>query len=143
MTYLLDVNVLIALAWPRHVHHLPATRWFTEAHTQGWATTPITEAGFVRVSSNARVFPNGVSPGQAAALLAQCSEVAGHTFWNDTTRLADFTRQLSEHVHGSGSVINAHLAFIAVANEGSLVTFDAKAAALAQQLGAQSLLLRT
>lgn len=143
MTYLLDVNVLIALAWPRHVHHIPATRWFTEAHTQGWATTPTTEAGFVRVSSNARVFPNGVSPGQAAALLADFSQVTGHVFWTDTIRIAEFTTKIREHVHGSRFVTDAHLAFVALVNDGSFVTFDARAATLARQLGAQSLLLRT
>lgn len=142
MTYLLDVNVLIALAWPRHVHHTAATQWFTAAHTQGWATIPATEAGFIRVSSNPRVFPDGVSPGQAAALLAQFSDVAGHVFWSDTTRLADFATQFSEHVHGFGFVTDAHLALNALANGGSLVTFDVKAAALAQQLGARSLLLQ-
>ena len=141
MTYLLDVNVLIALAWPRHVHHISATRWFTEAHTQGWATTPTTEAGFVRVSSNARVFPNGVSPGQAAALLADFSDVTGHVFWTDTIRIAEFTTQIREHVHGSRFVTDAHLAFVALVNDGSFVTFDAKAATLARQLGAQSHLL--
>ena len=143
MTYLLDVNVLVALAWPRHVHHLPATQWFTQAHREGWATTPITEAGFVRVSSNPRVFPDGVSPGQAAALLAEFPGVAGHVFWNDTTRLANFTPQFSQYVHGSGSVTDAHLACIALVNDASLVTFDAKAAMLADQLGARSLLLQT
>jgi hypothetical protein len=27
---LLDVNVLLALAWPTHVYHLAAHRWFAE-----------------------------------------------------------------------------------------------------------------
>ena len=27
MVYLLDVNVLIALAWPNHVHHAAAHTW--------------------------------------------------------------------------------------------------------------------
>ena len=97
----------------------------------------------MRVSSNARVFPNGVSPGQAAALLADVSHVTGHVFWTDTIRIAEFTTQIREHVHGSRFVTDAHLAFVALVNDGSFVTFDAKAATLARQLGAQSLLLQT
>ena len=142
MTFLLDVNVLIALAWPRHVHHVTATQWFLDAHMQGWATTPTTEAGFIRVSSNPRVFPDGASPGQATALLAQFQEIDGHTFWKDATRLTEFANAINDHVHGSGSVTDAHLALIARTNNGTLATLDSRAATLANNLGARSLLLR-
>ena len=30
MTALLDVDVLVALAWPNHVHHDPARAWFKD-----------------------------------------------------------------------------------------------------------------
>lgn len=30
MIRLLDVNVLVALAWPNHVHHEAVQAWFTE-----------------------------------------------------------------------------------------------------------------
>ena len=49
MIALPDVNVLIALAWPNHVHHDAARSWFAESRATGWATCPVTEAGFVRV----------------------------------------------------------------------------------------------
>jgi hypothetical protein len=42
MTALLDVNVLIALGWPDHVHHAAARHWFGQSCSNGWATTPIT-----------------------------------------------------------------------------------------------------
>lgn len=141
MTYLLDVNVLIALAWPNHVHHADATRWFAEVHESGWATTPMTESGFVRISSNARVFPEGVTPGQAAEVLGRYCALPGHEFWADTTRLSERSASLADHVHGSGWVTDAHLALVAAAYGGSLATFDSRAAGLAQDLGAQSVLL--
>jgi toxin-antitoxin system PIN domain toxin len=143
MSYLLDVNVLIALAWPSHVHHEAATEWFAGVHAEGWATTPVTEAGFIRVSSNPRVFVDGVSPGQAAALLGQFHTVAGHEFWPDTARLTDYVEQISQHVLGFGLVSDAHLALVALSNEGALATFDTKAAMVAQSLGAHAKLLRT
>ena len=52
MVGLFDVNVLVALAWPNHVHHARALDWFREHSPLGWATCSITETGFVRVSSN-------------------------------------------------------------------------------------------
>jgi len=141
MTFLLDVNVLIALAWPRHVHHAVVTQWFVGAHGQGWATTPVTEAGFIRVSSNPRIFPDGASPGQAAAMLARLQEVNGHRFWKDSTKLGGYAHIFSEHVHGYGSVTDAHLALLARANDGTLATLDSGAAAIATSLGTQSVVL--
>lgn len=38
MIRLLDVNVLIALAWPNHVHHDAAGSWFARLRRTGWAT---------------------------------------------------------------------------------------------------------
>jgi predicted nucleic acid-binding protein len=49
MTYLLDLNVLIALAWPSHVHHCLAQAWFKRHRHQGWATCPLTPTGFALV----------------------------------------------------------------------------------------------
>jgi predicted nucleic acid-binding protein len=59
-TALLDINVLVALAWPNHVHHETALHWFEVNHTYGWATSPLTQSGFVRVSpiSASTVTPN-------------------------------------------------------------------------------------
>ena len=50
MTWLLDVNVLLALAGANQVHHEAATSWFSGAQRDGWATGAVTEIGFVRVS---------------------------------------------------------------------------------------------
>jgi predicted nucleic acid-binding protein len=52
-TALLDVNVLVALFDPDHVHHEIAHDWFAEEGRDGWSTCPLTEAGFIRVLSNA------------------------------------------------------------------------------------------
>lgn len=49
---LADVNVLLALIDPVHVHHEGASQWFVDASARGWATCPLTENGFVRILSN-------------------------------------------------------------------------------------------
>ena len=56
MIALLDVNTLIALAWPNHSHHVAAHNWFA-TWKGGWATTPFTEVGFVRVFGPSPVDP--------------------------------------------------------------------------------------
>lgn len=45
---LLDINVLLALVNVQHIHHQPAHAAFAQIK-HGWATTPVTEAGFVRL----------------------------------------------------------------------------------------------
>ena len=50
--YLLDVNVLIALAWDDHVHHDRAHAWFRRLANESFATCNVTQSGFVRVSLN-------------------------------------------------------------------------------------------
>jgi hypothetical protein len=61
---LLDVNALVALAWDSHMHHATMRTWFAANSAGGWATCPITESGFVRVSSPPKVLPSpiGVEP---------------------------------------------------------------------------------
>jgi uncharacterized protein len=49
---LLDVNVLVALFDPDHVHHEAAHGWFAANRAAGWATCPLTENGLIRVLSN-------------------------------------------------------------------------------------------
>jgi predicted nucleic acid-binding protein len=68
---LLDLNVLVALAWPSHIHHGVAHEWFAQQRSNGWATCPITQSGLVRLSSNSRITPDAVSPEVALNLLSK------------------------------------------------------------------------
>lgn len=55
-SYLLDVNVLIALTNPNHIHHDAAHRWLAGVVGHAtWATTPLTEAAFLRLMLNPAV----------------------------------------------------------------------------------------
>ncbi len=62
--YLLDVNVLLALSDPMHIHHEAAHRWFAAKGQSAWATSPITENGFVRIASHPN-YPNRLRTGPA------------------------------------------------------------------------------
>ncbi len=56
MTHLLDVNVLLALGHVAHPDHAKVGRWFaSRAPADNFATSSITEIGFLRVSINARL----------------------------------------------------------------------------------------
>lgn len=119
-----DVNVLVALAWPNHMHHQPARAWFEKNHRRGWATSPMTESGFVRVSSNRRVVPAATRPIEAIRLLAQMTGLPGHQFWTDDISIAHSKWIAAERLLGHGQVTDAHLLALTLRRRGRLVTFD-------------------
>jgi toxin-antitoxin system PIN domain toxin len=121
---LLDVNTLVALAWPNHVHHAPATEWFAAHHAAGWATCPVTESGFVRVSSNPRATLEAKSPAEALFLLRQMVTQASHEFWPDEISIAQSELIDSSGLLGHRQVTDAHLIALAIHHGGRLVSFD-------------------
>lgn len=145
MIALLDVNVLVALAWPNHVHHAAARQWFLASHAKGWATCSITQTGFVRVSSNASVTPAAVRPVEGAALLRELTALAGHRFWPDDVPLANSPHVEPVRIAGYRQVTDAQLIGLCLRHGGQLATFDAKLAALVPAKAKRSpiLLLRS
>lgn len=130
MTALLDVNVLVALAWPNHVHHRLARTWFERNHKRGWATCSITENGFVRISSNPAVVDEARTPAEAVMLLRKLVELDGHRFWTDDISIARSDLIEPERVRGYRQVMDAHLVALARKHRGRLATFDRKVAGL-------------
>jgi toxin-antitoxin system PIN domain toxin len=123
------VNALIALAWDSHVHHARMQSWFAEHSARGWATCPITESGFVRVSSNRKAIANAIGVDAARAVLAALRSLDGHLFVSDDISIADAD---VPPISGYRQVTDAHLLTLARRRELRLVTFDAGVPALAQ-----------
>lgn len=124
MARLLDVNVLIALTVPEHVHNLAARRWFAAARDDGWATTPVTEFGFVRVVSNPAAMGDAFSPAEAIAVLAQLRTRRGHVDWVDDVTPSDPELVEGHRLVGHRQVPDAHLLALARRHLGSVATFD-------------------
>lgn len=122
---LLDVNVLVALAWPNHVHHAAAREWFNENHRNGWATTPVTESGFVRVSSNRAAIATAALPQVALELLTTMTALSGHEFWPDDVALVTGGFGNPALIVSHRDVTDSHLLALAERHGGVLVTFDA------------------
>ena len=118
---LLDVNGLVALAWDSHIHHARMREWFTANAAQGWATCPIVESGFVRVSSNAKALPHAVTVSDARRVLAALRNVAGHQFVSNDVSLCDPDVPV---IHGYRQVTDVVLLVVARRHGIRLVTFD-------------------
>jgi toxin-antitoxin system PIN domain toxin len=126
----LDTNVLLALAWPNHVHHEHAREWFRRKAAASFRTCPITQTGFVRISSNPSFTPHAVTPGEAVLLLSQIIRLPGHDFWPDDLSIEAALHPPPEIV-GHRQVTDAYLLALAAKNRGVLATLDRAAAALA------------
>jgi uncharacterized protein len=122
--FLLDVNVLVALAWPGHVSHERAQRWFAGHAGEGWATCPFTQAGFVRVISNPAFSPHAVTPAEAIRALHVTLAHPGHRFWADDLSLEDAVRGFRSKVLGHQQVTDAYLLGLALRKKGKLATLD-------------------
>jgi uncharacterized protein len=125
---LLDVNALVALAWDSHVHHAAIRSWFEANSSHGWATCPITESGFVRVSSNPKVLPAPIGIDAALGVLSALRATVGHRFLLDDVSVVDHD---VPRIIGHRQVTDAQLVALARRNGMRVVTFDAGVHALA------------
>ncbi len=124
---LLDVNALVALAWDSHVHHAAMRAWFTANGHAGWATCPITESGFVRVSSNPIVLPSAIGVAAAREVLSALRAHPHHRFLTDDVSVSDSD---VSSIAGYRQVTDAHLLTLARRRGVRLVTFDASILAM-------------
>ena len=120
--YLLDANVLIALATPEHSLNARAAVWFRKGHR--FATCPITQGALVRFHLRAGVDATAKS---AKFLLESISSLARHEFWPDDASYLDMP---SKGIIGHRQVTNAYLALLARKHSGLLATMDHALAAV-------------
>lgn len=123
--YLLDANLLIALAWPNHTQHARSHEWFAKASTGGWGTCTVTQLAFIRVSSHPKVAPH-VSTQEAIEKLREITAMTEHSFWPEPPNgfcnpaFVGTSPMMLTH----GLVTDGYLATVAAFNSGMLATLD-------------------
>lgn len=114
MSYLLDVNALIAWRHPRSPHHQRFHAWAGRVGRKNLRTCALAELGFMRVSM--QVFGYTLAQAQAAADRLR-HEAGGFIETAPTPRLAAWATS-------PGRTTDAYLVQMAVANDVKLATFD-------------------
>ena len=122
--YLLDTNVLIAILWPGHAQHAKALHWFSKHRNHGWATCPITAAGFVRIISNPAYSPDALPIADALKLLKANTDAGDHRFWTAKLNLSDALSRFGKHLSGHQQITDAYLLALAIERGGVLATLD-------------------
>jgi toxin-antitoxin system PIN domain toxin len=120
---LLDVNALLALAWPNHQFHTAVVARLEQRPAPLWATCALTQLGFVRLSSNPKIVAARKTPAEAVALLAELTRDPQHVYVKNLPALphiASVFRQLVGHQQ----VTDAYLLGVAEANDATLLTLD-------------------
>jgi|SRR5581483_3765667 len=109
---------------------MEAQSWFAHKRKVGFRTCPLTQTGFVRISSNSKFTPDAVSPADAVGLLHEITGLDEHEFWPDTLSLDAALRKVGRLMAGHQQVTDAYLTGLALSRGGILATFDRGAAAL-------------
>ena len=121
MNYLVDSNVLIALAVSDHVHHEVAHAWFDKSDA-ALVTCPITEGALIRF-----LIRSGSIAADAMAVLQLIRAQPWHQFVPDSIT---FDLAMLRSVIGHRQVTDAYLVALAAATGNQLVTLDRGLAAL-------------
>ncbi len=118
------MNVLIALTEPGHVHTRRAQEWFNTSGKSDWGVCPLTEAGFLRVTTNPSYCPVPRSMEQAMAILQMMKDYPGYLFWEIEESWVTLTAPFAVRIFGHQQVTDAYLLGLAIKKDGVLVTFD-------------------
>jgi len=139
VTFLRDVNVLIALVDPQHIAHEAVRHWFKAEGRADWATCPLTENGLVRIISQPGYANFLGSVAEALSLLGTLKRLGNHSFWPDSISLVDAALIRPAKLATFGRVTDTYLLALAVANNGRLATLDRRLSPAAVAGGADAL----
>jgi toxin-antitoxin system PIN domain toxin len=121
---LLDVNVLIALTDPEHEHHQAARDWLASPGRERLGICPLTEAGFLRVTTNPAFHPNPRTLEHAIAILQALKGRDDYWFCPIDRSWVALTAPFAARIRGHQQVTGTFLLGLAIREDGILVTFD-------------------
>ena len=119
-----DVNILLALLDPAHIHHPVATKWFQGVDS--WATCSLTENGCIRVLSSPAYSGVDFNCEDVIELLTTlCSNHStSHHYWVDSPSLRDHNLINPARVKGPKQISDISLLALCQQEGGTLVTMD-------------------
>jgi uncharacterized protein len=122
--HLPDVNVLLALVWPRHESHAAAHGWFAKSGQHAWATNVLTQLGVLRLLTNPTLTQGAVSAATALDVLGEATSHAGHELWPLDREMLSGLGLMAARVRGHQQWTDALLLWQAKERDGVFVTFD-------------------
>jgi uncharacterized protein len=124
VSYLLDANALIALAWPAHEQHETMVAWFRQHARQGWATCALTQSAFIRIISQPAFSGHAVAVTEVAEVLLRNTGHPKHQFLPLDFGFAQVLGACTGGLMGHRQITDAYLLTLAVQCQHRLLTFD-------------------
>ena len=125
MTWLLDGNILLAMALRSHVHRRRCLNWFTNLPAADkFATCAVTEGTLLRIHMQ---LAEDTSAAAAWRTLGTYHDHPQHTFWADGFSYSDID---PTRLTGHRQVTDSWLAALAARKGGKLATLDASLSVL-------------
>lgn len=112
--WLLNVNVLLGCGWKSHAENVLLLGWLLQAND--WATCPLTESGFMRISMTTAYQANFVD---ARKSLGTLRALRGHRFLTDDVQVSSWPVLSSYR-----DTTDAHLVTLAKHHGLKLATLD-------------------
>ena len=140
MRFLLDVNVLVALAFPLHASHSVAHAWFRREPGRLWATCPLTQAGFLRAASRALGGSRDAILKALAGLERDCRS-PNHEYWPTDVDLHDLSDSQRSRLRGPNQIADMQLILLAHRRRSQLATLDTGLKELASGTGYENSVL--
>jgi toxin-antitoxin system PIN domain toxin len=143
---LVDLNVLIALVDSGHQHYQRAQDWFISSGKDHVGLCPLTEAGFLRITTNPAYRPAPRTIEEAIAILQL---LKGHPrfahprygYWEIKESWVEVTAPFAARISGHQQVTDAYLLGLTIKAGGVLVTFDTSIQYMAGAEFSQNVLL--
>jgi len=125
-SYLVDVNVWVALAYDRHVHHTAARNWFEPLGPDQALFCRLTQLAFLRLLTNPRVMGRDVvSQRQAWRVFDRMMSDARVAFFAEPPDVEAAFRRRTQSAHpATHSWSDAYLAAVAVTGRMAVATLD-------------------
>jgi uncharacterized protein len=136
-----DINVWIALASDRHVHHETAKNWFAKIESDGAAFCRVTQMGFLRLITNRHVMgADVVTLKEAWQVYQNLSRDERVIFLSEPSEIEDAWRRLTQSATAATNTwTDAYLAAFASLRGLKIISFDGGFQKLA---GASAIILR-
>jgi toxin-antitoxin system PIN domain toxin len=125
-TYLPDINVWIALASDRHVHHEAAKNWFSKIELGSAAFCRVTQMDFLQLITNRHVMgADVVTQKEAWQVYQKLSRDQRVTFLHEPSGIEDEWQRLTQSGSASTNTwTDAYLAAFALIRGLKVVSFD-------------------
>lgn len=121
---IIDLNVLIALTEPEHDQFFSAQEWFGGSKGAALGLCPLTEAGFIRITTSPSFRPGPRSMAQAIEVLEMLKAESSYWFCQIDRSWVTLTTPFASRISGHQQVTDAYLLGLAIKEDGVLVTFD-------------------